>query len=54
MRVEPCFHLPWYTPWRAIIVGKELNTVFRTQMVSHLNHRPSDGDDSWVLPGRAS
>lgn len=52
--VEPVSTLPWYTPWRAIIVGKELNTVFRTQMVSHLNPPSVIGDDSWVLPGRAS
>lgn len=52
--VEPVSVFPWYTPWRAIIVGKGLNTIFRTQMVSHLNPPSVVGDDSWILPGRAS
>lgn len=52
--VEPVSQLPWFTPWRAIIVGDELNTIFRTQMVSHLNPVSAVGDESWIKAGRAS
>lgn len=52
--VEPVSPLPWLTPWRAIIVGDELNTIFRTQMVSHLNPASVVEDEEWIKPGRAS
>ena len=51
--VEPVSKLPWLTPWRAIIVGSDLNTVFQTQMVSHLNPASVIKDESWVRAGRA-
>ena len=34
---QPRNTTPWYTPWRAVIVGSDLNTIFTTQMVAHLN-----------------
>lgn len=52
--VEPVSTLPWYTPWRAIIVGNDLNTIFRTQMVSHLNPPSVVPNDEWIRAGRAS
>lgn len=52
--VEPVSTLPWYTPWRAIIVGNNLNTIFRTQMVSHLNPPSIVINDEWIRAGRAS
>ena len=52
--VEPTSKLPWYTPWRAIIVGNNLNTIFRTQMVSHLNPPSIVPNEEWIQPGRAS
>lgn len=52
--VEPVSELPWFTPWRVIIVGDNLNTIFRTQMVSHLNPASVVEDESWIKAGRAS
>lgn len=51
---EPVSVLPWYTPWRAVIVGTELNTVFTTQMVTHLNPPSVIDDTSWIKAGRAA
>lgn len=51
--VEPVSQAPWYTPWRAIIVGNELNTIFQNQMVSHLNPSSVVKDESWIKAGRA-
>ena len=52
--VEPVSELPWFTPWRVIIVGDNLNTIFQTQMVSHLNPASVVEDESWIKAGRAS
>ena len=52
--VEPVSELPWLTPWRVIIVGNNLDTIFRTQMVSHLNPASVVEDDAWIKAGRAS
>lgn len=52
--VEPQSTLPWKTPWRVIVVGKELNTIFKTQMVSHLNPPSVIADESWIKAGRSS
>lgn len=52
--VEPVSELPWFTPWRAIIIGDDLNTIFQTQMVSHLNPASVVSDESWIEAGRAS
>lgn len=52
--VEPRSILPWKTPWRVIIVGKDLNTVFKTQIVSHLNPPSVVVDESWIRAGRSS
>jgi alpha-glucosidase len=49
----PVSTLPWQTPWRVIIVGKALSTIFQTQMVSHLNPPCSWKDVSWIKPGRS-
>lgn len=51
--VEPVSQMPWYTPWRAIIVGNNLNTIFQNQMVSHLNPSSVVEDESWIKAGRA-
>ena len=42
------------TPWRAVIVGDELNDIFSTQMVAHLNPPCEIEDTSWIKPGRAA
>lgn len=51
---EPVSTLPWCTPWRAIVIGTELNTVFTTQMVSHLNPPSVIEDASWIKAGRSA
>ena len=49
--VEPVSELPWFTPWRAIIIGDDLNTIFQTQMISHLNPASVVNDESWKKAG---
>lgn len=51
---EPQSILPWYTPWRAVVIGSELNTIFTTQMVAHLNPASAIADTSWIQAGRAA
>ena len=51
---EPASTLPWKSPWRSIIVGKDLNTIFTSQMVTHLNPRSVIEDQSWIKAGRSS
>lgn len=38
------------TPWRAIIMGEEINNIVGSSMISDLNP-PAEGDFSWVKPG---
>ena len=51
---EPVSTLPWKSPWRSIIVGPELNTIFTSQMVTHLNPPSVIKDLSWIKGGRSS
>ena len=51
--VESVSKLSWYTPWRAVIVGNDLNTIFQNQMVSHLNPPSVIEDESWIKAGRS-
>lgn len=44
----------WTTPWRTIIIGKELNDIFGTQMVASLNSATKQKDLSWIKAGRAT
>ena len=46
--------LPWATPWRVAIIGKNLNTIFQSNMVRHLSPENRLNDISWIKPGRAS
>lgn len=46
--------LPWKSPWRVIAVGDELNDIFSTQIVAHLNPPSRLEDTSWIKPGRSS
>lgn len=50
---QPKSELPWHTPWRAVMVGKGLNTIFRSQMVQSLNPPCAIDDTSWIQPGRS-
>lgn len=52
-KTEPVSTFPWYTPWRVVVVGSGLNTIFQNQLVAHLNPPSTLSDVSWVKPGRA-
>lgn len=52
--VEPSSTLPWTTPWRAVIVGRTLDTVVRSTMVTDLSPPCAIEDTSWIKPGRAA
>ncbi|WP_289158533.1 glycoside hydrolase family 97 protein [uncultured Muribaculum sp.] len=51
---QPKSTTPWYTPWRAVIIGSDLNTIFTTQMVAHLNPASVVEDTEWIKPGRSA
>ena len=51
--VLPESRLPWYSPWRIIVVGS-LNTIVESTLVTDVAPATIEGDFSWVKPGRAS
>ncbi|HJZ41542.1 MAG TPA: glycoside hydrolase family 97 catalytic domain-containing protein [Bacteroidales bacterium] len=51
---KPSSSLPWSTPWRVAIIGKELSTIAESNMVVKLNPPAAFDDVSWIRPGRAS
>ncbi len=53
MDQKPRFSLPWKSPWRTIIISKELSSIVESNMVVKLAPE-SIFDASWVKPGRAS
>jgi hypothetical protein len=46
--------LPWATPWRVMIIGKNLADVVESNLVVALNPESQIEDGSWIVPGRAS
>jgi hypothetical protein len=46
--------LPWLTPWRVIIIGRDLATLVESNLVLKLNPPQAFSDVSWIRPGRAS
>jgi hypothetical protein len=50
----PVSTLPWATPWRVLIVGKNLSDIVESDMVVALNPPSQIEDESWIQPGRAS
>lgn len=52
--VYPIVTIPFSTPWRVIITGKNQGTVVESNLVYHLSDPNKIGDDSWVKPGRSS
>lgn len=52
--VEPVSAIPWVMPWRTIVVGETLETIFETNLINNLADPTVVGDFSWVKPGRAS
>ena len=53
-KVLPVSKLPWIMPWRTVIIGTSLNTIFNSDMVNNLADAPKPIDYSWVKPGKAS
>lgn len=46
--------LPWATPWRVIIIGKDPSVLAASTMVNGLNEPSKINDTSWIKPGLAS
>jgi len=51
---KPASSLPWLSPWRVVIIGKELSTIVESNLVLKLNPPSVITDVSWIKPGRAS
>jgi alpha-glucosidase len=51
---EPVSTLPWTTPWRAMVIGSSLNTLYQTTLITDLNPPSKIKDTSWIKPGRSS
>jgi alpha-glucosidase len=52
--VEPSSTLPWTLPWRVMIVGPTLATIFESTLVDDISPASVVTDTSWIRPGRAS
>ena len=52
--VEPSSTLPWVMPWRTIIVGETIATIFESEMIDNVSDPAIAGDFDWVKPGRSS
>jgi len=44
---------PFQTPWRVVIVAPDLDVLYNTDLVQHLNP-PAASSPTWVVPGRAA
>ncbi|MBN1393252.1 MAG: glycoside hydrolase family 97 catalytic domain-containing protein [Sedimentisphaerales bacterium] len=52
--VNPESKLPWYTPWRIIVIGDSLKTIAESTLGTDLAEPSKLKDISFVKPGRAS
>ena len=51
---EAAFTLPWFSPWRVVVVGNSPGAISDSTLVTDLA-RPSElADTSWIKPGVAS
>ena len=48
---QPSSTLPWITPWRVAIIGKNLGTLVESTLVLNLNPPSEIADTSWIKPG---
>ncbi len=48
---QPSSTLPWLTPWRLAIIGKNLGTLVESMLVFNLNPPSEIADTSWIMPG---
>jgi alpha-glucosidase len=51
---EPKIVSDWQSPWRVIMVGKELNAIVENNLVQALASPSKIEDTSWIQPGIAS
>jgi alpha-glucosidase len=52
--IQPSASLPWSTPWRVLIAGANLATLFESTLVTDVSRPSVVTDTEWVKPGRAS
>jgi hypothetical protein len=52
--VNPESKLPWYTPWRVIVIGDSLKTIMESTLGTDLANPSKVKNISFVKPGRAS
>ncbi len=43
--------LPWTMPWRVIMIGKQLNNVVESNLVSHVSKASQITNTTWIQPG---
>jgi hypothetical protein len=43
--------LPWTMPWRVIMIGKQLNNVVESNLVSHVSKASQIVNTTWIQPG---
>ncbi|WP_305951867.1 glycoside hydrolase family 97 protein [Emticicia oligotrophica] len=43
--------LPWTMPWRVIMIGKQLNNVVESNLVSHVSKASQIANTTWIQPG---
>ncbi len=46
--------LPWYTPWRFIVIGNSLSAVVETTLPTDLSAPSKIENTDWINPGRSS
>jgi hypothetical protein len=46
--------LPWYTPWRFIVIGNSLSAVVETTLPTDLSAPSKIENTDWIDPGRSS
>jgi alpha-glucosidase len=46
--------LPWTTPWRVLIIGKDLGIIMESTLITDLARPSVIEDTSWIRPGRVS
>jgi hypothetical protein len=51
---EASMTLPFETPWRLIMVSRDLGDIVESDLVRSLNEPNQLADTSWIQPGRAS
>ena len=51
---RPVVTYPFSSPWRVIMVGDDLNSIFANQIVDKVNPPCAVADTTWIKPGRCA